>query len=1613
MAGSNMVEHKLRLLIETELDEKQKQQVGKQLKNILEGAAIGFDEAETKKNLTPIIRMIQKLFDKAEMKFDADELIGMPSREALQKVANITANQFQDAFEKALAKSGGVKIDFGNIDMSGIVAPLEKLTQELSDISEKVSNSTKKSVIDIEESVKRLNNIKPKKINSKKPVEQGELPVSNVEATTGDIEKLLSDIDNGTKTSEKLTKLYQHYKESVENDDPWEVQYQHLVRYVHRYETMTKKYLSKNIEQNPELQELYEILAPKAGAAKISLQHFVDMSRGNELSEYKNHPWARESTLKKVEQTLRNGISVKGSVGDYDNSERSGQPAAPTQAEEGDGKQLNAKVPPKESGSKNFEKNAKIKVGAEQAALELIRQRRAEAEAIAEAERKAAAEAKKAATKKVFRVIYEPEEPDDRSREEILAPYGAEYWTDSKTVAETYAEMGDNPVILEGEVVSNKPFIIDAGGHKWNAFGLMRTVEENPEDPSSPIMTDLRDKFPELFKRIDAGEFGRNYGEIQAELNKTIKALGMGYDAVVTRNVIDAADADSFREKSTTYAVLDDGILHVEAAIIGTADEDGLYDFDGKAKKENIPEYYKMPAAPSESMDVSASIPKIEYSADEIQKMIEGLAVLEQKIQHLGEGASIDQSNLPDELARYQRLIQEISSSTIVESEDDRQRLIELREEALRLATALQSFQLNNSDIAGQASAYGITKDASKALMDTEETAKKLRNELEAILRFQFDEIYDALPDDEQKKLQDYGSEWNEISRNIVAGLQAETTAHRNNADAIEDETSAQDKLNEEKKESRSSNTDNGTPATTGTSPDTAGSPNGTVSHDSIQTEELRALLNSITYNVKVVQDVESTEDDKIAIDTEALKSVLDNIIYNVKITHDDNDKQANRIAIDESVLELTLKRVFANVLSPQIEQNDSEPKNEPWAREDTLSNTIKGVLDQIQTNTSKIGAVPQTPANDSDSILSQISKNVLEINGKIVKGTKAQNKDAAKTQKVPAGRDAQILAERIATQKLSLAKFKTELETSGRMTEDIAKKIRGLAISLGMVKDSKGLTKWGEKFKQQKLNVGITDIENKEEQQIEKDALKEKENRIKTLNKLYQEYGVLVERAAAAEGHFKEQLQDEIRDKDAEIWALRDSFDDITPEMFAGFDEAFERGKKIESTKQYEALSKRSDADEIARLKNIEGLEKEIGKLRANADAATNSGVKNALEAEIKLREELIELQKQGLVMDADAETYYRQKFANDTKRAKQNATQETKERKTAFNDAKRLAQREAMLGKTGSAVGRAETTWLSAAGIEGDLPAGFLAEIDEYYNKLDALRKKHQELKNSEMISDAQKKELIEQTMSVNKMTEEIGELVSEYQRLSGDNSTVIGTNTLGTDAGLSAYEQQLKQTVMTATNGKAQIKNFDAATKTLTYTVKTGKNEFTEYTAAVRRADGALVSVQGATKRTETFIEATTRKMKELTSYFSGMAVFNQVGQELRRGIQYVKEIDLALTELRKVTDETEETYDRFLETAAKTADKVGSTIQKVVSSTADWARLGYSMKEAAEFAESTQILMNVSEFTDVSQATDTLISAVQAFGYTAETSMDVVDLLNTIGKQNCRNYIVIYG
>lgn len=60
----------------------------------------------------------------------------------------------------------------------------------------------------------------------------------------------------------------------------------------------------------------------------------------------------------------------------------------------------------------------------------------------------------------------------------------------------------------------------------------------------------------------------------------------------------------------------------------------------------------------------------------------------------------------------------------------------------------------------------------------------------------------------------------------------------------------------------------------------------------------------------------------------------------------------------------------------------------------------------------------------------------------------------------------------------------------------------------------------------------------------------------------------------------------------------------------------------------------------------------------------------------------------------------------------------------------------------------------------------------------------------------------------------------------------------------------------------------------------------------------------------------------------------------------------------------------------------------------------------MEEAGKLAESTAILLNVSEFQDATDASEALISTMQAFKYTADDSQHVVDILNEIGN----NYAV---
>lgn len=114
--------------------------------------------------------------------------------------------------------------------------------------------------------------------------------------------------------------------------------------------------------------------------------------------------------------------------------------------------------------------------------------------------------------------------------------------------------------------------------------------------------------------------------------------------------------------------------------------------------------------------------------------------------------------------------------------------------------------------------------------------------------------------------------------------------------------------------------------------------------------------------------------------------------------------------------------------------------------------------------------------------------------------------------------------------------------------------------------------------------------------------------------------------------------------------------------------------------------------------------------------------------------------------------------------------------------------------------------------------------------------------------------------------------------------------------------------------------------------------------------------------------------------------------------------VVNLDTAMTELKKVTDETDATYQKFLTNAASRARALGATITDTVNATASFARLGYGIEDASKLADAAVVYKHVGdEIESIDEASNSVISTMQAFGVEASNVMSIVDKFNQIGNK----------
>ena len=159
----------------------------------------------------------------------------------------------------------------------------------------------------------------------------------------------------------------------------------------------------------------------------------------------------------------------------------------------------------------------------------------------------------------------------------------------------------------------------------------------------------------------------------------------------------------------------------------------------------------------------------------------------------------------------------------------------------------------------------------------------------------------------------------------------------------------------------------------------------------------------------------------------------------------------------------------------------------------------------------------------------------------------------------------------------------------------------------------------------------------------------------------------------------------------------------------------------------------------------------------------------------------------------------------------------------------------------------------------------------------------------------------------------------------------------------------------------------------------------------------------AIKSAGENTKTLSERVGGLAAKFTSWLTVSQIVMKLYSSLKKMVSAVIDIDTAMTELKKVTDETSAVYAKYLDDASVRAKKLGATIADTVTASADFARLGYTLDEAAQLADAALVYKNVGDgIEDVSQASESIISTMKAFGIEAENAISIVDKFNEVGN-----------
>lgn len=280
------------------------------------------------------------------------------------------------------------------------------------------------------------------------------------------------------------------------------------------------------------------------------------------------------------------------------------------------------------------------------------------------------------------------------------------------------------------------------------------------------------------------------------------------------------------------------------------------------------------------------------------------------------------------------------------------------------------------------------------------------------------------------------------------------------------------------------------------------------------------------------------------------------------------------------------------------------------------------------------------------------------------------------------------------------------------------------------------------------------------------------------------------------------------------------------------------------------------------------------------------------------------------------------------------------------------------------------------SLSNVGGDPKA-----LDEYRIKLNELTN---ELKRADVAYKASFSSNKSQ-QSIEATKQNIKKLIYTIQTWQQANTKAMSKNTFNggtyqveTDNMIASLKKLLNASDLTASDLKVNVDKINRSFRTMS-------------------SEAQAAGVNGLS-----FFDKIKEDALKFTSWMSLTTVISGISREAVKFYNNVVDIDTAMTELRKVTDNTNQQYAEFFDNIGQKAKDLKIDLSDLISQTAEWGKRGYSLDEAETLATNSGIYSVVGEV-DNATAVQDLTTVMKSYNMTVDESINIVDKFNAISNK----------